>query len=149
MKFVITKRNKIIIGVIFIITSLYLGLGFWISFKPIDWLSPYKTWARSSGKKLVTLVKDLEKNQSSTSKKTKNKIKSIENQLETIKHLVIERYKNQKPEEIKEIKELHTKLKTIIDEINKKDEINETNYKKIEDKSYEINSKIERLISSL
>ncbi|WP_349402186.1 immunodominant membrane protein Imp [Candidatus Phytoplasma solani] len=111
MKFIATKRNKIIVGVICIITSLYLGLGFWISFNPIKWFSPYETWAKNSGNKLVVLAEELKKEKDKN--KIKQKIKEIKNQLSKINTFVVERYKN-----IEKIKQKYSEFKFKYDELN-------------------------------
>ncbi|CCP87995.1 hypothetical protein [Candidatus Phytoplasma solani] len=93
MKFIATKKTKIIVGAAFIITTLYLGLGFWISFNPINWLSPQQTWAKESGESLLILVKEFDEEKDQNKKKHKKK--EIKNQLNKIKILVIQRYQNE------------------------------------------------------
>ncbi|QBF23744.1 hypothetical protein ['Catharanthus roseus' aster yellows phytoplasma] len=108
MKFLATKRGKIITGIIFITVTLYLGLGFYISFNPVNWLSPKKVWAKQAAQNLYNSVEKLTKEENKGN--VNSKLASIKTNLEAVNKHVIEYYKESTSNEYEVVKDLYEKI---------------------------------------
>jgi uncharacterized protein YfkK (UPF0435 family) len=108
MEFLATKRRKIITSVIFIIFTLYVGLGFDFSFNPINWLSPNKVLAKRAAQNLYDSVEKLKTEENKGN--VNSKLARIKTNLEAVHKHIIEYYKQSTSNEYQEIKELYEKI---------------------------------------
>ncbi|ABC65262.1 immunodominant membrane protein [Candidatus Phytoplasma asteris] len=118
MKFLENKRGKIITGAIFITVTLYVGLGFYISFNPVNWLSPKKVWAKQAAHNLYNSVEKLKKEENKGN--VNSKLASIKTNLEAVNKHIIEYYKESTSDEYPAVKDLYDKIVQAKDNAYKK-----------------------------